>query len=199
MANTNTATNTIIKTLIGWVMVLGVLALGYFYFKDKLFASRKEMKEDVMVQKITSMGKLELVKYAMKDVIEQKEVRTILPDKRILFVAVGEVTGCIDLTKVQKKDIVAAGEDSVTVFLPQPQICYVKLDHQKSQVYDVSGTWFPTDTKDMVEGIYKIAEQRLLKNASEMQLLQKTKQNASLIFKPLLQNISGKKVGVIFR
>ncbi len=199
MANTNTATNTIIKTLVGWIMVLGVLAFGYFYFKDKLFASRKEMKEDVMVQKITSMGKLELVKYSMKDVIEQKEVRTILPDKRILFVAVGEVTGCIDLTKVQKKDIVAAGEDSVTVFLPQPQICYVKLDHQKSQVYDVSGTWFPTDTKDMVEGIYKIAEQRLLKNASDMQLLQKTKQNASLIFKPLLQNISGKKVGVIFR
>ncbi|MEX8546936.1 MAG: DUF4230 domain-containing protein [Mucilaginibacter sp.] len=199
MANTNTATNSIIKTLISWVIVLGVLAFGYFYFKGKLFASRKEMKEDVMVQKITSMGKLELVKYSMKDVIEQKEVRTILPDKRILFVAVGEVTGCIDLTKVQKKDIVAAGEDSITVFLPQPQICYVKLDHQKSQVYDVSGTWFPTDTKDMVEGIYKIAEQRLLKNASDMQLLQKTKQNALLIFKPLLENISGKKVGVIFK
>ena len=199
MANTNTVSGSIIKTIIGWIIVLGVLAFAYFYFKGKLFASRKEMKEDVMVQKITSMGKLELVKYSMKDVIEQKEVRTILPDKRILFVAVGEVTGCIDLTKVQKKDIVAAGEDSVTVFLPQPQICYVKLNHQKSQVYDVSGTWFPSDTKNMVEGIYKIAEQRLLKNASDMQLLQKTKQNALLIFKPLLENISGKKVGVIFR
>lgn len=199
MANTNTATNTIIKTLISGLLAFGVLAFAYFYFKDKLFGSRKEIKEDVMVQKITSMGNLELVKYSMKDVIEQKEVRTILPDKRILFVAVGEVTGCIDLTKVQKADIVAAGEDSVTVFLPQPQICYIKLDHQKSQVYDISGTWFPADTKDMVEGIYKIAEQRLLKNASEMQLLQKTKQNALLIFKPLLENISGKKVGVIFK
>lgn len=199
MTNTNTAANSIIKTLISWLIVLGVLAFGYFYFKDKLFGSHKEMKEDVMVEKITSMGNLELVKYSMKDVIEQKEVRAILPDKRILFVAVGEVTGCIDFTKVQKKDIVAANEDSVTVFFPQPQICYVKLDHQKSQVYDVSGTWFPADTKDMVEGIYKIAEQRLLKNASEMQLLQKTKQNALLIFKPLLENISGKKVGVIFK
>jgi hypothetical protein len=199
MTNTNTTTSSSIRTLISWLIVLGVLAFAYFYFKDKLFGSRKEMKEDVMVEKITSMGKLELVKYSMKDVIEQKEVRAILPDKRILFVAVGEVTGCIDLTKVQKKDIVAAGEDSVTVFLPLPQICYVKLDHQKSQVYDVSGTWFPTDTKDLVEGIYKIAEQRLLKNASEMQLLQKTKQNALLIFKPLLENISGKKVGIIFK
>lgn len=199
MANTNSVSGSIIRNLILLIIVLGLLVAGYFFLKDKLFASHKEFREDVMVQKITSMGNLELVKYSMKDVIEQKEVRSILPDKRILFVAVGEVTGCIDLTKVQKKDIVPVGEDSVTVMLPQPQICYVKLDHQKSKVYDVSGTWFSADTKDMVEGIYKIAEQRLLKNASDMQLLQKTKQNALLIFKPLLENISGKKVGVIFR
>lgn len=168
--------------------------------KDKLFASHSVLNEDVMVEKITSMGKLELVKYSMKDVIEQKEVRAILPDKRILFVAVGEVTGCIDLTKVQKSDVVpATGADSVTVFLPNPEICYVKLDHQKSKVYDVSGTWFPSDTQDIIEGIYKIAEQRLLKSASEMQILPKTKQNAQLIFKPMLENLSGKKVGIVFR
>lgn len=151
-----------------------------------------------MVEKITAMGKLELVKYSMKDVIEQKEVRTILPDKRILFVAVGEVTGCIDLTKLQKKDIVKSGEDSITVRLPNSEICYVKLDHQKSKIYDVSGTWFQDDTEKLIEGIYKIAEQRLLKNASDMQILAKTKQNAQLIFKPMLENISGKKVTVIF-
>lgn len=199
MTNTNSISGSLIRNLVFILIVLAIFVSGYLYFKNKFFASRQEMKEDVMVEKITSMGKLELVKYAMKDVIEQKEIRAILPDKRILFVAVGEVTGCIDLTKMQKKDIVAVREDSVTVFLPQPEICYVKLDHQKSQVYDVSGTWFPNDTKDMVEGIYKIAEQRLLKNAADMQLLQKTKQNALLIFKPMLENISGKKVGVIFK
>ncbi|RYE27077.1 MAG: DUF4230 domain-containing protein, partial [Sphingobacteriaceae bacterium] len=174
MTNTNSGTGSIIKNLILLVIVLCLLAAGYFFFKDKLFGSRKEFHEDVMVEKITSMGKLELVKYSMKDVIEQKEVRSILPDKRILFVAVGEVTGCIDLTRIRKKDIVKVGEDSITVYLPQPEICYVKLDHQKSKVYDVSGSWFEADTKDLVEGIYKTAEQRLLKNASEMQILPKS-------------------------
>ncbi len=199
MTNNHSVSANIFKYFIFLIVIVGLFVAGYLFVKGKLFSSRKEMKEDVMVEKIISMGKLELVKYSMKDVIEQKEVRTILPDKRILFVAVGEVTGCIDLVKVKKKDIVAVGEDSVTVFLPQPEICYVKLNHQKSQVYDVSGTWFTADTKDLVEGIYKIAEQRLLKNALDMQLLQKTKQNALLIFKPMLENISGKKVGVIFR
>ena len=151
-----------------------------------------------MVTKITSMGKLELVKYSMKDVIEQKETRRFLPDERILFVAVGEVTGCIDLTQVSKEDIFIEG-DSLTLTLPQPEICYTKIDHQKSKVYDVSGAWFPSDAKDMVEGIYKIAEQRLNDNASEMQILQKTKANALAIFKPLVENLSGKKVGILFK
>ncbi len=199
MTNRSSAGGSLIRFLILLVIVLGIMAGGYYFLKGKLFGSRKEFHEDVMVEKIISMGKLELVKYSMKDVIEQKEVRAILPDKRILFVAVGEVTGCIDLVKVQKKDVVQVGEDSVTVYLPQPEICYVKLDHQKSKVYDVSGSWFPTDTKDLVEGIYKIAEQRLLKNASDMQLLAKTRQNALLIFKPMLENLSSKKVGIIFR
>ncbi|RYE30268.1 MAG: DUF4230 domain-containing protein [Sphingobacteriaceae bacterium] len=199
MDNKTAAGVSIFKFLILLIVIVALIAVGIFFLKDKLFGSRKEFHEDVMVQKITAMGKLELVKYSMKDVIEQKEVRNILPDKRILFVAVGEVTGCIDLTKIQKKDIVKVGEDSVTVTLPNPEICYVKLDHQKSKVYDVSGAWFNADVQDMVEGIYKIAEQRLLKNASDMQLLQKTRQNATLIFKPMLENLSGKKVGLIFK
>lgn len=200
MSEHNSFFSGFLKVFLSIVLFFAVIgAGGYYFFKNKLFGSHKEFHEDVMVQKITSMGKLELVKYSMKDVIEQKEVRSILPDKRILFVAVGEVTGCIDLTKVKKDDIVPVGQDSVTVTLPQPEICYVKLDHQKSKVYDVSGVWFPSDSQDMVEGIYKVAEQRLLKNASDMQLLQKTKQNALLIFRPMLENLSGKKVGVIFR
>ncbi len=104
-----------------------------------------------MVEKIISMGKLELIKFSIKDVLERKQIRNILPDKCILFVAVGEVTGCIDLTKMQKDDIITAGTDSMTVVLPWPEICYVKLDHQLSKVYDVSGVWFPSDSKDMVE------------------------------------------------
>ncbi|WP_245580848.1 DUF4230 domain-containing protein [Daejeonella oryzae] len=152
-----------------------------------------------MIEKISNMGKLELVKYSMKDVLEKKELRMILPDKRILFVAAGEVTGCIDLTKIKKEDIISSNDDSVTVFLPAPEICYTKLDHQRSKVYDVSGVIFPSDSKDMVEGIYKLAEQKLLENAKQQNILGKTQENAKLIFQPMLENISGKKVTVKFR
>ena len=170
----------------------------FFYIRNQFFVTRTEINEDVMIEKITNMGKLELVKYSMKDVIEKKVTRTLLPDKRILFVATGEVVGCIDLTKVLKEDIVSS-KDSVTVFLPNPEICYSKLDHQRSKVYELSGVWSPADRQEMIEDIYKLAEQRILQNAKEMNVLGKTRENAQTIFKPILENISGKKVGIQFR
>ena len=189
---------TAVLLVVAITTVILILSL-FFYIKRQFFLARTELNEDVMVEKIVSMGKLELVKYSMKDVLEKKEIRNILPDKRILFVAVGEVTGCIDLTKLKKNDIVNSKADSVTIFLPTPEICYVKLDHQQSKVYDVSGAWFPGDSKNMVEDIYKIAEQKILENAEKQNILGKTKENAKLIFKPMLENISGKKVGIEFR
>ena len=151
-----------------------------------------------MVQKISSMGKLELVKYTMKDIIEQKEIHPILPDSKVLFLAAGEVTACIDLTKIKRSDITQT-KDSVVVYLPQPEICYSKLDHQKSRVYDISGAWFEDNAKDMVEDVYKIAEKRILDNARQMDVLGMARTNAQLIFKPLLETISGKAVILKFR
>ena len=87
----------------------------FFFIKKQFFITRTELNEDVMIEKITAMGKLELVKYSMKDVLERKELRTFLPDKRILFVAAGEVAGCIDLTKIKKTDITSQGTDSITI------------------------------------------------------------------------------------
>lgn len=180
------------------IITIMFMVFMFFYIKNQFFITRTVINEDVMIEKITNMGKLELVKYSMKDVIEKKVSRTLLPDKRILFVAVGEVVGCIDLTKVTKNDIVSTG-DSVNVVLPNPEICYSKLDHQRSKVYELSGVWSPTDRQLMIEEIYKLAEQKILQNAREMDVLGKTKENATIIFKPILENISGKKVGIRFK
>jgi hypothetical protein len=194
----NPIANRILSILVSSFLILAFLVFIFFYIRHQFLVSRTEITETGMVQKITSMGKLELVKYTMKDIVEQKEIHTILPDSKVLFLAVGEVTACIDLTKVNKADIVQH-TDSVTVYLPQPEICNASLDHQKSKVYDISGAWFQDNAKNMVEGVYRIAEQKILSNARQMNVLGMARQNAQLIFKPLLENISDKKVILKFR
>ncbi|MFD1258237.1 DUF4230 domain-containing protein [Mucilaginibacter terrae] len=187
-------------TLVISLVTVAFLVFLFFYMKHQFNSVRTEVSEDVMVEKITSMGKLELVKYSMKDVLEKKQVHTILPDERVLFVAVGEVTACIDLTQVRKQDITGdSSGNTVTVLLPQPEICYTKLDHQRSKVYDVSGVILPSTTQAMIEDIYKLAEKRLLDNAREMKIIDKARENAQTIFKPLLEGVSGKTVVLKFR
>ena len=180
------------------VIVATVAFYGIFKIKNEFFSNKQTISEEIVLTKITTMGKLELVKFSMKDVIDKTESKDFWPDERILFVAVGEVTACIDLTKVKKDDVRISG-DSLTLFLPQPEICYTKLDHQKSKIYDVSGMWFSDTVKDRVEDIYKIAENKIFTSAMQMNILGKAKQNAQLIFKPLVINLSDKKVGIIFK
>ena len=194
----NTQRSRISLTLSFALVITGFLIFLFFYIKHEFNTTRTEVTEDVMVTRVIAMGKLELVKYAMKDVVEKKELHMILPDSRVLFVAVGEVTACIDLTKVKKGDI-SQSKDTVEISLPQPEICYVKLDHQKSRVYDVSGVWFPDKTRTMVEDVYKLAEKKMLATATETNLIGKARENAGLIFKPFLENISGKKVVIRFK
>jgi hypothetical protein len=134
----------------------------------------------------------------MKDIVEQNEVHPILPDSHVLLLAVGEVTACIDLTKLKRTDIIQS-KDTVIVFLPQPEICYAKLNHDKSKVYDIRGVMFEDGAKDMVESVYKLAEKKILDNAKEMDVLGMARKNAQLIFKPLLESISGKTVVLNFK
>jgi len=188
----------ILFIMVSSIIIAGFLLFLFFYVKHQFAVTRTEITDSGIVQKISSMGKLELVKYEMKDIIEQREVHPILPDSRVLLLAVGEVTACIDLTKIKSSDIIQ-GKDSVVVFLPQPEICYTKLDHEKSKVYDIRGAWFQESAKDMVEAVYKLAEKRILDNAKEMNVLGLARQNAQLIFKPILESISGKTVILNFR
>ena len=100
-----------------------------------------------------------------------------MPDERILFVAAGEVTGCIDLTKITRDAIVVTG-DSAEITLPQPEICYVKIDHKKSRVYDTKMAFFRE--ADLVDAAYKEAERKLTeevkksKNLANPETLQAT-------------------------
>jgi hypothetical protein len=190
--------NRLLFILVSSLVITCFLVFLFFYIKHEFGVSRTEITETGMVQKITSMGKLELVKYTMKDIVEQTEVHPILPDSRVLFLAVGEVTACIDLTKVKRADIIQS-KDTVIVFLPQPEICYFKLDHDKSKVYDIRGAWFDQSAANMVESVYKLAEKKVLDNAKDMNVLGMARQNAQLIFKPLLEGISGKTVILNFK
>jgi hypothetical protein len=149
----------------------------------------------VVLQEISSMGKLELVKYNFKDVVEQQIVKTWLPNAKAILIVQGEAIGCVDLTLLEIADITSDSE-TLVVNMPEPELCVFKIDHSKSRVYNTEYTF--NEEAKLVQEAYKQAEKQIQKSALDMGILDQTKENAKKILTPILEKASGKKVVIKF-
>lgn len=183
------------KILIIPIIIISLTAIIYFAFKpnkpDKIFISH-----DMVLEQVEEIGKLELLKYNIRDIIEYKKERTWLPNSQTALIVVGEVVACIDLTQINKDDITIV-DDSINLTLPLPEICYFKIDHNRSRVYDVQyGLW---DTHQLVDEAYKEAELQIHRQAIDMGIAKESKQSAIKIITPILNGLGFKKVRIDFK
>lgn len=191
-----------------WLLIVVLAsALIYFWVKkqmtfDWLLKSEPTETEvayqvgSAMITKMEQLGKLELVKYELKDVAEFTKKNRILSDDKILMLIAGEAVGCIDLRKLDSTDINHMG-DTVNIMLPNPELCYYKLNHDQCKVYDLTLTKM-FDKTSLVEDAYRKAENRIEEIALQSGILEKSKENAELILRPILESISGKTVFIQF-
>ncbi|UFH53828.1 DUF4230 domain-containing protein [Spirosoma sp. KNUC1025] len=172
-----------------WEQVRGVDALNRFRRGD-------QTTQSIILKEITALGKLELVKYTFKDIVEHEQVNTFLPNANAILIVEGEATGCIDLTQITTANIVAEG-DSVTVELPKPELCGWKINHDRSRVYDTRFSFL--NESQLVSDAYRQAERQVQQSALNSGILDQTRQNADRMLRPLLERISGKKIRLEFR
>lgn len=154
-----------------------------------------EAMHTVVLQEISSMGKLEVVKYNFKDVVEQEIVKMWLPNAKAILIVQGEAIGCVDLAKISMEDITSDAE-TLVINMPEPELCVFKIDHSKSKVYNTEYAF--TDEAKLVQEAYKQAEKQIQKSALDMGILNQTKENAKKILTPMLEKASGKKVVLKF-
>ena len=127
---------------------------------------------------------------------EQEIKRDFLPDPKPLLFVQGEATRWIDLTKIKEEDIIMEN-DTLIITLPQPEICNYKIDHSKSKIYKTDYAFM--NEAVLLDEAYRKAEAQILKEALDSDILEQTKRNADLIFKPLLENITKKKVVIHYK
>ena len=185
------------------LVVIAPLLLIMFFVGRWVFSSNKPpepiITHQAVLQSVTAMGKLELVKYQFKDVVEYEKEQTsysalnkILPKAKAVLIVSGEAVGCIDLTKMTIADIIT-NNDTMVINLPAPELCLYKIDHQKSKVYDVRGGYFVEEGK-MVSDAFAAAETQLQKMAMDMGILAQTNANAIKILTPILEKVAAKKI-----
>jgi hypothetical protein len=157
--------------------------------------NKLENTQTVVLQEIASLGKLELVRYNFKDIVEQKITKQWLPDAKAVLIVQGVAVGCVDLTQMDIADI-DAGQDTLVIRLPEPEICYFKIDHDRSKVYNTEYAFM--EEAQLVQEAYKQAERQIRQSALDMGILEQTRENARKMLTPILERTSGKKVVLLF-
>jgi hypothetical protein len=189
-----------IRFLLRLLLIGLLLAAGYWVYlrlaPKKPFEERTEISNHMIVEQIESIGKLELSKFYIKDIIEQKQIKDWwMPDSKIVLIISGEATGCIDLKKIDSTHIQVL-PDKIRIKLPSPEICYTKVNHQESKVYNIEYEFF--DKAKLIDRAYALAEKSIHDGALRMNILEHTKSNAIHTLKPLLQSFSGKEIELYF-
>jgi hypothetical protein len=190
----------LLRLLLIVVLVFGVISIWETFKTGKWFSfgadHEAQTTHAVVLQEIQSLGKLELVRYNFKDIVEHEQIIQWMPNPKAILIVQGEAVGCIDLTKITTSDVTTES-DTVVVHLPEPELCSYKIDHTKSKVYNTEFVFM--EEAKLVDEAYQQAEKQIQKAALEMGILDQTKRNAEQILKPVLEKISNKKVVLRYR
>ena len=176
------------------IVIVLTLVIAWFLFRER---EKEVTAHDITLTEIKTVGKLELVRITIKDVIEHKVTHKIVPDSRLLMVIAGEVAGCIDLQKITEADI-TRNDSILVVQLPAPEICFVAIDHKRSHIYQAATYPFIDNDGLLVQEMYRKAAAYFQSDSLKQVVFKQTEINADRVLKPLLEKLSGKRVSLVF-
>jgi hypothetical protein len=149
---------------------------------------------NTVLTQVEALGRLELVRYRFKDVVEYKRSSKypFLPDAKAALIVGGEAVGCLDLRKIKPQDVTLEGDSVVRVLLPTPELCTFQVDHSQSRVFSTENTFF--QDAQVVDEAYRYAEAQVRRSALQSGILAETQRNAEQILVPMLRTLTGRRV-----
>lgn len=155
-------------------------------------ATRTDMSQPTVVDKIQKLQRLETVVYTMDKIVTGEKQSAILPDflaaDRLLLLVHGEVIAGIDFQGLKASDVQITGKQ-VHVRLPHADVLVTKLDSGKTRVYSrQTGLLVPTDP-NLESQVRLEAEQDLRRSALADGILQKAQDNARSTITSLMQGM----------
>jgi hypothetical protein len=184
------------------LLIIFFIVIGSIFLWEKLkFLNPFKLQEiktthNMVLKEMSTLGKIELANFTFRDVVEQELKFNYLPNPKAVLIVQGNAVGCIDLTKVKAEDV-ATKDDTLIVHLPDPELCHYSIDHKHSKIYDTQYAFM--NEQALLNEAYSRAQEKIKESALEMGILEQTKKNAELVLKPILENISGKKVVLQFQ
>lgn len=155
---------------------------GVFDWISKIFNPETTIIADptTIVHEIRAIARLETIHYSMEKVITAETNQgffAFLVGDKLLFVAHGNVTAGIDLSKIEEGDLFTEN-DVLYVRLPKAEIFDAYLDNDKSYVYDREIGVFSQGEVGLETQVRQAAEEEILNAALEDGILEQAQINA---------------------
>lgn len=190
--------------LLPWIALVALLAYLWQIQRNSLSpVPQQVVNHNTLLKEMETLGKMELVKYNFKEITELTDISETYfnlfklgPDQKIALISEGQAVGCVDLTRVQESDMRTV-EDTLYIRLPNPEICYYKLDLENTRIYSLQTNPFEDDS-EFIQEAYTQAEREIREAALRSGILGQTKSNATLVLTPIFEQLSGKPVVVQF-
>lgn len=163
-------------------LLIGAGTASWILTRPKGDGTTIDASRDAVVKEMRSLGRLETSSFSIEKIIEAKKDgggpwRDILFGDKLLLIASGEVVAGYDLSALSDEDIEKEGS-ILRVKLPAPAIFSVRLDNEKTRVYDRDQGLLSRGDKDLESEARLAAEQSIREAACAAGILREAKENA---------------------
>ncbi|MES2748881.1 MAG: DUF4230 domain-containing protein [Patescibacteria group bacterium] len=178
-----------IKFVVLLVVVGGIAWFGWYTFMSKP-SLRFGTDRAAVITQMQSLSRLETASFTIDKIIEAgtdyNSLNQILFGDKLLLIAHGEVIAGYDLSKLTPEDFSGAGK-SIAVTLPPPEIFTVRLDNEKTRVFDRDQGFLTKGNLNLEAEARQQAEQSIRQAACEGDILGTAEKNVKsqleIIFK----------------
>jgi hypothetical protein len=157
-----------------------------------------------VILQVQALSRLETQRYVVEKVI-RAEIPGALPlpfsGDKLLFVGHGEAVAGVDLNRVRPEDItitVLSDTRRVEMRLPAVELFHVRLDNDKSYVYDRETGLFNSADPGLETRVRQEAERQIREAALEGGILQQAEANAEKTLRSLLTGLGYDEITITF-
>lgn len=193
------------KLIIAVVFLIIIIILGFStgVINFPVIKSSDISAQTLVLKKTEQVGNLELVRFNFNDVIEESVVRKLFdidnlaPDSKVLVIVNGEAAACVNLKEVTRDDI-KTESDNIIITLPQPEVCYAKVNHNRSKIYDANFVARILNP-ELIDKAYQSGELRIKDEAIKLGILEQAKESARKLLIPLFEGVTNRNIIIKFK
>lgn len=202
----------LVTVLACMLLFYGVLQSGFDRLSGFSFPSLSlaggtptiDTSQPSVVLQVQALSRLETQSYVVEKVI-RAEIPGALPfplsGDKLLFVGHGEAVAGVDLNNVRPEDItitVLSDTRRVEMRLPAAELFYVRLDNDKSYVYDRETGVFNGADPNLETKVRQEAERQIREAALESGILRQAQTNAEKTLRSLLTGLGYEEITITF-